>query len=556
MSAAHPLIDPLKKAAIYVRVSTSEQAEEGYSIEEQLYVLREWCEKQQYQIYHEYADRGVSGKNMNRPALKQLLQDAKQGVFDVLVVWKMNRLARNVLDMLQMVNVLNANQVDFRSFKENLETETPAGKLQFHMLASVSEFERDNIAENVKMGMIARAKEGWWNGGRVLGYDSVEDTTISSRRRARKLVINDKEAITVKRIFQLYLLGNGYKSIANTLNKEGHQTKNQRSFSINTVKTILENPVYVGKIRYNVRRDWATKRRKGINPEPIIQKGKHKPIITDVTWEKAQSILKQRSCKPNRVHSGEYLLTGLLRCPECGAGTVLGRTTNKKKDGTRYALEYYVCGAWKNKGSTVCHSNGVRTQYADEYVLKKLSTLSKNEMLVRSIVEKINSQHSTITQPLRDEHIILQRQIENLSVKKTRLLDLYKESVITKADFQEDYNQMNEDMMKLEERLRPLERQLSTEEAPTLSYGTVKQVMENFTDFFKHAGTMEQRKYLLHLLIKQVTIGSDRKINSIHIQLNNEVVKGLSKEGESPDEGDSPSFYFVIDLCSYIREGI
>lgn len=96
---------------------------------------------------------------MNRPALKQLLQDAKNGLFDVLVVWKRNRLTRNVLDMLQMVNVLNANQVDFRSFKENLETETPAGKLQFHMLASVSESERDNIAENVKMGMIARAKD-------------------------------------------------------------------------------------------------------------------------------------------------------------------------------------------------------------------------------------------------------------------------------------------------------------------------------------------------------------------------------------------------------------
>ncbi|AIC96500.1 recombinase family protein [Shouchella lehensis] len=548
MSQALQFDDPVKRVAIYARVSTSEQAEEGYSIDEQLNVLREWCARQHYDIYDEYVDRGISGKNMNRPELQHLLTDAKRNCFDVVVVWKMNRLARNVLDMLQMVKHLKHSNVDFRSFKENLETETPAGKLQFHMLASVSEFERDNIAENVKMGMIARAKEGSWNGGRVLGYDSIEDTTIKSKRKARKLVINEKEALTVRRVFQLYLQGNGYKSIANLLNREGHRTKRQGDFSINAVKTILENPIYVGKIRYNVRRDWTNKRRKGINPNPIIQQGNHSPIITEDEWTRTQAILKQRSCKPNRVHSGEFPLTGIIRCPECGAGMVLGRTTNKKKDGTLKVLEYYVCGTWKNKGSSVCHSNGVRTQYADEYVLKKLAKLANNQSLIESIVHRINTQHASVTKPLEQERSMIQKELEEQATKKERLLELYKEGIINKQDFKKDYSKMNILVDQLELRMEPLKQQLRQEDTPKLSSETVKHVMNNFQTFFQSAGSMEQRKFLLHLLIKQITIGPDRQIDTIQIQLNKDVLEGLTKEGESTYDVDSPSFSFVLNI--------
>lgn len=103
--------------------------------------------------------------------------------------------------------------------------------------------------------------------------------------------------------------------------------------------------------------------------------------------------MKSRTRKPNRIHSGEFPLTGILRCPVCGSGMVLGRTTNRNKDGSKRVLEYYVCGAWKNKGTAVCHSNGVRTDFADEYVLKKLASLASNEALIKQIVEKINQQN-------------------------------------------------------------------------------------------------------------------------------------------------------------------
>lgn len=250
----------IKRVASYVRVSTTEQAEEGFSVPEQLRTTYEWCENQGYEMYKEYVDSGISGKSINgRPALKQLLNDAKQKKFDVVIVWKMNRLARNILDLLKIVSIFEENGIAFRSFTEKYETETPSGKLQFHMMAAIAEFERANIAENVKMGMVARAREGSWNGGQVLGYDSVETESDNRKRKATKLVINEKEAQTVRRIFQLYLEGNGYKSIANTVNKEGHRSKKNNYFSINAIKTILTNPIYAGYIRYNVRRDWRQK---------------------------------------------------------------------------------------------------------------------------------------------------------------------------------------------------------------------------------------------------------------------------------------------------------
>ncbi|MGM2834362.1 recombinase family protein, partial [Bacillus cereus group sp. Bce025] len=213
------------------------------------------------------------------------------------------------------------------------------------------------------------------------------------KRKRSKLIINEEEAFIVRKVFGLYVQGNGYKSIANRLNKGGYKTKKNKAFSINGIKTILCNPLYAGFIRYNVRRDWSEKRRNNINPNPVIVKGQHEPIISDDIWEQTKSIMKSRTGKPNRIHSGEFPLTGILRCPVCGSGMVLGRTTNRNKDGSKRVLEYYVCGAWKNKGTAVCNSNGVRTQYADEYVLQKIADLASNEVLVKQIVDRINQKN-------------------------------------------------------------------------------------------------------------------------------------------------------------------
>ena len=149
-----------KKVAIYCRVSTIEQAEEGFSIDSQYHNIKEYCKNQGHEIYNLYEDRGISGKNIkNRPGIKQLLEDATKNKFDLVVVWKLNRISRKLLDILNIVDLLNKHNIAFRSLTEN--------------------FERETIAENVKMGLLARAREGRWNGGVVLGYTLKPNLKIS-----------------------------------------------------------------------------------------------------------------------------------------------------------------------------------------------------------------------------------------------------------------------------------------------------------------------------------------------------------------------------------------
>ncbi|MEC1264025.1 recombinase family protein [Bacillus subtilis] len=541
-----------KKAAIYARVSTLEQAEEGYSIDEQVRVLRDLCEREGYVVHKEYVDRGKSGKNIKgRPALQELLHDAKSKDFDLVLVWKVNRFSRKTKDLLNIVEELEKRNIDFRSYTERYETETPAGKMQFRMLAVIAEFERDNIAQNVKMGMLARAKEGSWNGGQVLGYDVVSVPGENRKRKLSKLVVNPTEAQTVRKIFNLYVEGNGYKFIANKLNKEGHRTKKNKNFSINGVKTILCNPIYAGFIRYNVRRDWNEKRRNNINPHPVIEKGQHEAIITDEVWEKAKSIMANRSGKPNRIHDGEFPLTGIMKCPACGAGMVIGRTTNTLKDGTKKVLEYYVCGAWKNKGSAVCRSNGVRTDYADKHVLQKLSTIATNEVLIEQIVKRINNKKEINSSPLQHEYETLKKALEANHQKKEKVLGLYEDDLIQKEDLVQRLSTLNEEKEHLEERLSPIELQIGQGCTQLINFSMVKQVMQNFKSAYQESLTREQRKRLMHLLIRQITINENRKIDTIQIQLNKEVAKHFTfKGGEDSSITDefSPPFSILINL--------
>ncbi|MBB2483133.1 recombinase family protein [Bacillus sp. APMAM] len=539
------------RVAIYARVSTTEQAEEGYSIDEQTRLLNEWCNHNGYKVFKEYVDRGISGKSITgRPALQQLLIDAKSKEFDIVLVWKMNRLARNILDLLKIVNLLEQKNIAFKSYSESYETTTPQGKLQFHMMAAIAEFERGNIAENVKMGMLARAKEGSWNGGQVLGYDTVEVYIENKKRKHTKLVINENEAQTVRRIFELYTQGHGYKSIANKVNKEGHRSKKGVLFAINTIKTILSNPIYIGFIRYNVRRDWNSKRRNNINPDPVLVKGHHEPIISNEIWEKTQSLLKNRSTRPNRIHSGEFPLTGLIKCPACGAGMVLGRTTNRNKDGSKRVLEYYVCGAWKNKGTAACHSNGVRTEYADEYVINRIATLAKSDKLIRDIVKRINNGNTNKTAPLRKEYETLKNSLASIQAKRDKIFGLYEDGLIEKSELSERLEKLNLEKGLLEDRLTPLEHELGNGVQKEVTFEMVSEIMKNFVSSYKKSITTEQKKQLLSLLIKQITIGEDREIESIQIQLNNDVVRHFSKKGEeeSSDDDSSSPFSILINL--------
>ena len=545
----------VKKVAIYARVSTTEQAEEGYSIDEQLRLLKEWCKDKGHEVFQEYIDRGISGKSIKkREALQQLLRDASQKEFDIVIVWKTNRLARNILDTLKIIELLDKNNIVFQSYSENHENETKEGRFRLYMMSALAEYERENIAENVKMGMLARAREGSWNGGQVLGYDTVHTNVENRKRRMSKLVINEKEAQTVRRIFQLYTEGNGYKSIANRVNKEGHLSKKGNYFTINAIKTIVTNPVYAGYIRYNVRRDWNEKRRNNINPDPIIEKGKHNPIVSRETWEQAQAILKTRTGKPNRVHSGNYPLTGILKCPTCGASTVLSRTNNKNKDGTKRVLEYYVCGAWKNKGTIACKSNGVRVDKANQFVFSKLNALATSNELLHDVLKRVNQNNNDQAEPMQKEFEHLKKSISSLQAKKDKVLGLYEDGIIDKSDLQERLAKLSQENERLENRLKPIREKLENSSVSEISYKFVKEVLTKFQQVFQEHTNNEQQKRLVHLLIDEITVDDRRNVETIRLKFNQDIIKYLSNKGEDESLDTDSSSPFCVYLDVYAKE--
>ena len=533
-----------KRLALYTRVSTIEQSEEGYSIDEQERLLRSWAEKNNYEVYKCYSDRGISGKDIkNRPALKELLKDAEEKKFDMVISWKINRISRKLADVLKIVDILEKNDITFKSYSEPFETDTPAGKMQFQMMALIGEFERGTIAQNVKMGMCAKAKSGEWCGGRVLGYDLVPvENQEGAKRKKNRLTINEKEAEAVRFIFNEYVNGKGYKAITNQLNKLSYKTKKGNDFSVGSIREILTNPVYIGKVRYNVRQNWSEKRRRNINANPIITDGIHEPIIDEGLWDKVQAIMESKKGKPSRIYDGEYPLTGILKCPKCGAGMVISRTTNKLADGTKKRIAYYCCGAWKNKGTSVCNSNTIRVDKANEYVFNKFSELLSNEKMVETIVRNVNKERHKKINPAKKELERIDKELEKIDRKKTKLFEAYEEEIISKEEFKERKDELNKRAKSLQEEKEPLLVTLSDDVSEEIPYEFIKSILENFSKVLTESATREQQKKLLHMIISEITINEAREIDSIKLKINDNLVDYISKEEGVSIKGTPSSF--------------
>lgn len=538
-----------KLIAIYCRVSTEEQSENGYSIDEQERLLEEWCKKMGYVIYKCYSDRGISGKNIkDRPALKELLSDAKEGKFDMVISWKINRVSRKLEDVLKIVNLLEKNNITFKSYSEPFETDTPAGRMQFQMMALIGEFERGTIAQNVKMGMIAKAKSGNWCGGRVLGYDLVPNNSPEEEKKGKnKLKINEKEAEIVRFIFNEYSKGKGYKAITNQINKLGYKTKKGNDFSVGSIRDILTNPVYIGEIRYNVRQNWSEKRRRNINPNPIRVKGKHEAIIDRELWDKVQLILESKKGKPSRIYDGEYPLTGILRCPKCGAGMVISRTTNTLADGSKKRIAYYCCGNWKNKGTSVCNSNTIRVDKANEYVFKKIEELVSNEAMIKAVVKNINKERKDKVKPAKRLLGDIDKELEKLDKRKRKIFEAYEDDILTKEEFQTRKNELNEKIRILEEEKKPLLNTISEEVSEEIPYEFIKDILMNFSKILNSSVSREQQKKLLHMIISEITMNESREIESIKLNINDKLVEYLVKEGGVPIKG-IPSSFMLINI--------
>ncbi len=496
--------------ALYIRVSTYEQAEHGFSIDAQSEALQQHCRMQKWNIYDIYIDRGISGKSaVNRPALQKLLQDASQQKFQLVLVWKINRLARNAADLLDIAEHFRKHQVALRSLTEPFETKTPLGQFSLHMMAAVGELERKTIAENFRLGKQQRNKQGKYCGAQIFGYELETIDYHSARRQLTKLSIVPQEAAIVQHIFVLYTEGFGLRAIMNRLNRSGYTTKQGKPFSIHAISKILKNPVYIGKVRY-------TNSQSG---KECIVDGEHEPIIPLELWKQVQRRYPRKSGRPEKQRKRDYLLTSLLRCPQCQSGMIGWHTKHQRKDSSFRVHYYYMCSCYQNKGSTVCKPNCIPADAIEAIVLNKLKQLVLHPKLLKDVVENMNQQSQAQLRPLKEQRQIIEKKLKEIAQKREHLFYLFEDDQLDKETLAKQLKYLKQNSGALQAEQQEIEHQIESILQHEISFQRVQQALKQFDRLWQPAEPKKKRD-LLRAMIDRITINLQRDLSSVQIHLN------------------------------------
>lgn len=270
--------------ALYLRVSTDAQYEEGYSIEAQMKKLEKWCELHDVNHYEFYIDGGYSGSNLNRPEMERMIADIRAGQVSAVVVYKLDRISRSQKDTIYLLeDVFEPSNTGFISLNENFDTTTPYGKAMIGILSVFAQLERENIKERTRMGMQERLNKGMWRGTTPpFGYDYDAQKGI---------LVPNRDAETVREIYKLYLEGMSTYRLAKMFGFKGDRQ----------IALMLERCTYMGMIMHKGE----------------MLTGLHEPIIDRQLWEQVQKERKRRST--TTAHNSKYLLSGLLECGICHA---------------------------------------------------------------------------------------------------------------------------------------------------------------------------------------------------------------------------------------------
>lgn len=369
------------KAVAYARFSSDNQREE--SIDAQLRAIRDYAKKNGIILIGKYIDKARSATTDDRPQFLQMIEDSKQESFNIVLVHKLDRFARNRQDSIGYRMELKKNGVSLVSVLEYLDEESPESIILESVLEAMAEYYSKNLAREVKKGMKENALQCISTGGRPpFGY-SIDSET-------RKYVINEYEKPAVQMIFNGICEGKGYNQIINELNKEGYRTRNNKPFGKNSIHEILRNEKYRGVYIFNraSAKDYRGKRNNHLNKyddEVIRIEGGIPAIIDDETFEAVTRIITSRKkLSPSKAAKENYLLAGKIFCGECGNSM----SGNRKFSGRNKRLHVtYRCNTRTSKTSTECSNKELRREYIESFVMKELSKIIFDEKHIPSLVK-------------------------------------------------------------------------------------------------------------------------------------------------------------------------
>jgi site-specific DNA recombinase len=415
------------RTALYIRVSTEEQAREGFSLQSQKALLERKSAELNLTIVDTFVDEGYSAKSMKRPAMQRMLRELEHNTIDLIFFWRLDRLTRRSKDFHALAERLQQLGVGIKSATEQIDTTTAIGRFQLELSVSLAQLERETIAERVTFVMSENARKGLRGGGVApFGYTLTDD---------QKLSINESEAETVRFIFESYLTGRGMKNIAYELIRT---SAHGMRWSGAAIQYILQNPVYTGMIR------WNKKPKKNRTGELIISEGEHQPIIDKETFERTQEAMNRRKYGAKKFTSN-YLFSSVLKCARCGSNF---HGWTERKNSYNYIL--YRCGGKIDRG--ICNSPTVSEK---EIIGVFLSVLDFDMDKLREFIELIPVDNRTTVDQMKKE-------LEAIAKRRKKWQIAFANDVITLEELKEhtDADRKEEDSIKA--KLKQMNEERST----------------------------------------------------------------------------------------------
>lgn len=451
---------------LYVRVSTTEQAKEGYSLGEQEDRLRKYADAHGWVVYRCYADPGFSGAKMERPALQMMLDDVRNGRLNKVLVYKLDRLSRRQRDTLYMIeDVFNACGCDFVSMTEQLDTGTPLGRAMIGILSSFAQLEREQIKERMRLGREARAKSGRWSGSWQPPYGYTCDEN-------RNLIIDPYSASIVHKIFDMYIAGMSFFAIAEKLNEEGYRTNYGHRFYYHFVERVLSSYELTGGVSYCGER----------------YDGNHEAIISREVFDKVQGMLEKRDRHPHSFRTSHLLSGGIMVCGECGAAyRFLGSN----------GYRYYMCGNRIDKRDNKCYNSNIKADEIEGEIISRIKSLAFDDEYFRSIVNGRSEERDVSV-----DIAAINEKISNIEKRRKRLMDLYE---VDGIDF-DDLNKRIGDLAKQQKGLADeKDAIIASGDSSRLSVEEALSVINSINDVFEN-GTVEEQRNVISALIDAIVV--------------------------------------------------
>ena len=402
-----------KVAGVYIRVSTEDQAREGFSLGEQEEKLLQLCKFKDLEVYKVYKDAGISAKDIeHRPQFQEMLKDMKEGKLNYIVAYKLDRITRSVRDLEELISVLEQYNCFLLCDRDDVNTSTANGRFFVRMLTVLSQLEIEIVSERTKFGLNGAIKSGHIPGQRPFGYKSAED---------KRMVIDNTTRPYVEKIFDMYLEGKSFQQIANYFKENNIYPK--KNWKDTTIQKIIDNKIYMG--------DYEQYKRIGKqeNLEPIVYMNVVEPIISRAKWDECQRQKErnQRTYTRDRV----YTFFQRLKCPNCSRIMKC-----KGSGGTKRKYMYYTCEH--------CHIN-FNEDHVEHLLRDFIYDLLEYDMAVKKfflpvLEDKTNNIDTTS----------IDKEIRDLEKQRNRIKDLYIKGIVEIADFKEDYKLIEDKLANLE----------------------------------------------------------------------------------------------------------